>query len=280
MKRSASLHTVRSSASSAIQAAPTGERLTDAERAEFERCEATIETSLPARAEALHTILNRHLYREQYGSFEEYCKGRWGFSRVHGYRLARVHPIRSATEAALQDRAAPGETNWLQSHSLPTEESVYREIPAEILAALGGSILADVLVKEPSPRAEQVRVYVADLVKQGDSRVAGIKTKAVKQASSRPATAGARPTVMPAPNSFRVTRHFDVLIDGNVVAGSEDEVQQRISWKWLAAQLDEILTAAGMQCRVEVTDVQARNRPPRTPRRRLPPRPRAITAAL
>jgi len=134
-KRSAGQHTGRRSASSAIPARPTGERLTDTERADFERCDATIETSLATTAEALHTTLSRHLYRERYGSFEEYCKDRWGFSPTHGYRLARAHPIRSATEAVLRDRTAGGETNWLQRHSLPSGESLYREIPTTISRA-------------------------------------------------------------------------------------------------------------------------------------------------
>lgn len=40
-----------------------------------------------AEGNALLAIRDKRLYREQYGTFEEYCRGRWGLGRAHAYRL-------------------------------------------------------------------------------------------------------------------------------------------------------------------------------------------------
>ena len=42
---------------------------------------------------ALAEIRDKRLYRESFGTFEEYCKTRWGFSRRHSYRLLEASEI-------------------------------------------------------------------------------------------------------------------------------------------------------------------------------------------
>lgn len=62
-------------------------------RDEFEKLiklEKVVETGFVAgmaAGAALVTIKDERLYREQFGTFEEYLLERWGYSRAHGYRL-------------------------------------------------------------------------------------------------------------------------------------------------------------------------------------------------
>lgn len=52
--------------------------------------EQTIETGMSSFVlvgEALLEVRDSRLYRLNYPTFEAYCKGRWGFSRGHAYRL-------------------------------------------------------------------------------------------------------------------------------------------------------------------------------------------------
>lgn len=53
-------------------------------------CEATIERSVRSyieAGEALRTIRDGRLYRETHGTFEDYCRERWGWTRDRAYQL-------------------------------------------------------------------------------------------------------------------------------------------------------------------------------------------------
>lgn len=53
-------------------------------------CEAVIERGLHtfvAVGNALLTIRDKRLYRQDFGTFEDYCRDRWGMERAHAYRL-------------------------------------------------------------------------------------------------------------------------------------------------------------------------------------------------
>jgi hypothetical protein len=66
------------------------EPLTNAERVELQRLERTIGSGLASFVEvglALSDINASRLYREEDGTFDEYCERRWDISRQHGYRL-------------------------------------------------------------------------------------------------------------------------------------------------------------------------------------------------
>jgi hypothetical protein len=66
------------------------DRLTAQERHTLDQCEASIDAyrrQYLRVAEALATIRDGRLYRGQYGTFEDYCEQRWGFSRRRGYQL-------------------------------------------------------------------------------------------------------------------------------------------------------------------------------------------------
>jgi hypothetical protein len=64
--------------------------LTVSERSILERHESVINEGLQTFAEvgnALLAIRDGKLYRAEHGTFEGYCKERWGFSRIHAHRM-------------------------------------------------------------------------------------------------------------------------------------------------------------------------------------------------
>lgn len=66
------------------------QELTVQESTQLEELEVTIEKNLKSFYEvgsALLIIRDQKLYRETHGTFEDYCKDRWDFSRGHAYRL-------------------------------------------------------------------------------------------------------------------------------------------------------------------------------------------------
>ena len=63
------------------------ESLTTEESARLKELEGVIDNGSRSVGEALKEIKDGRLYRAEYRSFEEYCRGRWGFSRQYGYRL-------------------------------------------------------------------------------------------------------------------------------------------------------------------------------------------------
>lgn len=43
-------------------------------------------------------IRDRRLYREHYGTFEEYCQDRWGFTKVRATQLIQAAEVTGALE--------------------------------------------------------------------------------------------------------------------------------------------------------------------------------------
>ena len=69
---------------------PIESSLDAAEERDLGRMESTIAANLAAFFKvgfALMEIKTRKLYRAEFRSFEEYCRGRWEFNRAHAYRL-------------------------------------------------------------------------------------------------------------------------------------------------------------------------------------------------
>lgn len=65
-------------------------------RADLAGCELVIERGRKAFVEvgaALMEVRERELYRETHGTFEAYCADRWGFSRVHAWRLMEAADV-------------------------------------------------------------------------------------------------------------------------------------------------------------------------------------------
>ena len=64
--------------------------LTLIEQTSFKKCEERIAQGLKtfvAVGEALLQIRDQRLYRKDWRTFEEYCRGRWGWERRHAYRI-------------------------------------------------------------------------------------------------------------------------------------------------------------------------------------------------
>lgn len=75
------------------------EALSEPERAALSACEQTIARGLRSFVEvglAMVKIRDERLYRQEFCDFEQYCRQRWGISRIHAHRsieAARVHEM-------------------------------------------------------------------------------------------------------------------------------------------------------------------------------------------
>ena len=118
------------------------------ETEELARCEAVITQGWDTFVEvgrALATIRDRRLYRDTHGTFEEYCRGKWQFSKTHANRqieAARVvdilAPIGVKPENEAQARALAG----------LEEEHVKRVWMKAIEAAPNGVVTAKLIRRE------------------------------------------------------------------------------------------------------------------------------------
>ena len=70
--------------------------MTAKERGELKEREAVIARGLKTFVDVgtqLTAIRDKRLYRAEYGTFDEYCQGRWGMSPKYGYRLINAAKI-------------------------------------------------------------------------------------------------------------------------------------------------------------------------------------------
>ena len=80
-------------------------------------CEETIARGVRGyveAGEALRTIRDARLYRETHGTFEDYCRERWGWERAHAYRLIESAGVR----LQLETLGAPTPANEAQAREL------------------------------------------------------------------------------------------------------------------------------------------------------------------
>lgn len=88
--------------------------LTTTETRQLTDLETVIESGLRTFAEvgnALLSIRDGRLYRSSHGTFEDYCRERWGFKKAHAYRLmesaqvvARLSPMGDVPQSERQAR--------------------------------------------------------------------------------------------------------------------------------------------------------------------------------
>lgn len=126
-------------------------KLSADERSDLKRCERIIKRGSKvfiAVSEALMEIRDKRLYRENYPTFDEYCKEKWGFTARHGQRLLaakevtdNVRPIGRIPDHESQARPMVG---------LPaeTQREVWREA---IESADGGKITAERVAEIAEP---------------------------------------------------------------------------------------------------------------------------------
>lgn len=116
------------------------------ERASLDAHEAVVREGLGtfyAVGEALAAIRDQRLYREQYRAFEDYCRQRWGMSRMHASRLIAASDVVASVTDRLQNTISPP-ANIEQTRPLarltPDER---REVwPRVIESAPGGRVTA------------------------------------------------------------------------------------------------------------------------------------------
>jgi hypothetical protein len=116
--------------------------LPDFEAAQLEQLEERIQCGLKSFVEvgeALTAIRDRRLYRATHGTFEEYCRDKWGWSKQHAYRLMECGPIAKSN---------PQVTSINQARELARVEPERRqEVVERAVEATGGKITA-VALKE------------------------------------------------------------------------------------------------------------------------------------
>jgi hypothetical protein len=134
-------------------------RLAAPERVRLAELETVVEAGLETFVEvglALQEIRDARLYREDYGTFETYCKERWGFSRSYGYRL-----IRAAELAAVSPMGDIRSERQARAILAPTPE---REIAPEALEHLERAKEYIRLAEEQITKAAQQRALDGTLV--------------------------------------------------------------------------------------------------------------------
>jgi len=75
-------------------AKPDAEPLSAQDQEDKHRCEVVIEENEKGFLEymaAMHEICTKRLYRDEYPTFEQYCRKRWNITRARGYQLVNAH---------------------------------------------------------------------------------------------------------------------------------------------------------------------------------------------
>lgn len=101
--------------------------LTTAEIRELEQREQQIQRGIDTFFQVglhLKEIRDKRLYRQEYGTFEEYCRKRWGFSRSNGYNLISAGEI--ARNVGI-DPSAPVTKSHLEPLKLIKDETVQQK---------------------------------------------------------------------------------------------------------------------------------------------------------
>ncbi len=121
-------------------------------------CESVIERGLATFVEvgqALMEIRDRRLYREQYETFEDYCRERWGWERAHAYRL-----IDSAQVAKLLSPIGDKPKNEAQARELVPllrqDEAKVIEVWRELREQYGEEVTAARVKNLVSKRLERI----------------------------------------------------------------------------------------------------------------------------
>ena len=96
------------------------------EREELNECEKVISRHLGAFFEigmALLKVCQKRLYREQYHSFDQYCREKWEISRMHAYRLVHAAEVHKALSPIGDIPLPANEAQIRPLTSLPLEEA-------------------------------------------------------------------------------------------------------------------------------------------------------------
>ena len=140
--------------------------LTTSERSRLDECESVIERGLKTFVDvgrALLEIRDSGLYREKYGTFEDYCRERWGVSKMHAYRLMDASSVVANLES---NQLVTFPTNEAQARpltQLPAEQqaeawtrAVETAPEGKITAAHVESVVREMQAPEPAPSVPHV----------------------------------------------------------------------------------------------------------------------------
>ena len=86
--------------------------LTTNEKAELDTLEGIIEREMKSFMDvgnALFTILDRRLYREEFKTFNDYCKGKWGMGRSYAHYLVSGSKVAANLVSTREDLYTPCE---------------------------------------------------------------------------------------------------------------------------------------------------------------------------
>ena len=113
--------------------------LTAQEKTRLTELEGIVQTTLQTFltvGRALSEIRNRRLYRQEFGTFEDYCVKRWGFGGAHGLDLVRSTEVAErllagpaapeAGDAPLPIDLSPATLRPLQRLDAPLQSAVWR----------------------------------------------------------------------------------------------------------------------------------------------------------
>ena len=103
----------------------TGESLTAMELSELTHAEAAIERGLASFVEvgeALARVRDGRLYRDRHGTFEAYCRDRWGLPRTRAYDIISAAETASAV-SEISDTPPANEAQAKALRGLPPEQA-------------------------------------------------------------------------------------------------------------------------------------------------------------
>ena len=120
----------------------TGESLTAMELSELTHAEAAIERGLASFVEvgeALARVRDGRLYRDRHGTFEAYCRDRWGLPRTRAYDIISAAETASAV-SEISDTPPANEAQAKALRGLPPEQAA--ETMRAASDATGGRVTA------------------------------------------------------------------------------------------------------------------------------------------
>lgn len=133
-------------------------RLNDLEQ-EIESLDRNIRVSLFEIGGLLQEIRDQKLYRQNYGTFEQYLKNRWGYTRDMGYKLILAHEIRATLPEAEREMI----TSMRQATALASADEADRPEILRLVQTTGKltakSITHEIERRENKPLVLKPRIY-------------------------------------------------------------------------------------------------------------------------
>ncbi len=136
------------------------EGLTRSERETLEDCEERISSSFVALGEAIRTIRDRRLYREDFDTFEAYCQERWGWTRQHAYQLMAGAEVAATLASTFVDElplpTSEGQVRLLTRFEPKEQASLWKEAVTRSSGRPPTMAMVREIIEERSPRAGAV----------------------------------------------------------------------------------------------------------------------------